>query len=63
MEIWIKYLGDKKHNYTRFGKILPNDEKKISVKKFFSVSEKREKEIVNSLKNDSKLFVKIHKGG
>lgn len=64
MYAWIKHLEDLKQNYTRFGKFIPKYEKKIDMYKFFGTnSKKRIENIAESLKNDKKIFFKIHKGG
>ena len=61
MDAYIKYLGDQHDNYTRFGKVIPNYEKKIDVRKFFGCSEEREKFIINKLSSDSRIFFKVVK--
>lgn len=63
MEAWLKYLGNYTDNYTRYGKEIPKQEKKIDICRFFNVREEREKSIIDALKSDKKIFFKLHKGG
>jgi len=60
MEAYIKHVGNEK-NYNRFGKFIPKEEKRIDICKFFGISDSREKNIIDRLSSDSKLFFKLVK--
>jgi hypothetical protein len=53
----IKFIGDKKvyQNYTKLGKLIPNESTEIDVKSYFDTQRYSEKEIVNILKSDSNI--------
>lgn len=64
MEAYIKYIGDggdkdfiatSKHNYVRYGKVIPHQEIKVDLCKFFSCSKDRAAFIANQLMSDRRV--------
>jgi hypothetical protein len=55
----IKFVGDKKiyQNYTKLGKLIPNDLTEVDVKSYFDTQRYSEKEIVTILKSDNNIQV------
>jgi hypothetical protein len=55
----IKFIGDSKvyQNYTKLGKLIPNELTEIDVKSYFDTQRYSEKEIVTILKSDSNIQV------
>lgn len=53
-----KYDGIVKPNYTRYGVLIPNEEKEIiSLKEFFANSTLTEEQLLTSIRNDKNIFL------
>ena len=65
MRAWIKYKGGEsllstdKHNYTRYGKLIPHQEIEIDICKYFGVNEERGLFIAKQLKADSRIECRL----
>lgn len=64
MRVSLKYKGDVKDNYTRFGRRITTKETVYDIYREFGAKDKKDAErLVSSLESDSKLFCKIHRSG
>lgn len=61
MEAYIKYKGNVKDSYCRYGKIIPFIETKIDISKYFSCNQDRAKYIASQLLSDSRIDCRLQK--